>query len=211
MFLKSSELERIGDKNYLRIFLDEKYPYKIKYNGDDVEILDFVFEEPSMQDITDLKKLGISIEKLISYQDVKTIRIASMFSRGLLDEARLSREEDEFDKIEEEELSDEKIEAKEKDRVKNCREFLANLLLKSNDFEDESSDFFLEMDKFFAFIDKKCGREHSNAIVHKASLSVLDKYHAISCFIKEEILIEYLSFFFIHFPSKSLHINANLI
>lgn len=200
MHLKSSELARIGDKNYLHIFLDKKFPYSIKHiskNGDnDIEVLDMLFQEPEAADISKLQKLGISLEKFSSYQNVKTIRIANLFSK---DSLAAYRDENIKEEIE---AAKEQTDA---DKIEDCKVYVSKLLAMSTDFEDENSDYYQELAKFFSFLEEKCYRNH-DGILLKNSLSNLDKYNAASCFIKEEIVTEYISFFFTHFPSRSLHL-----
>ena len=201
MYLKSSEIVKIGEKNYLRIFLEKEYPYLVKFSSKEMdqefEILEMLFEEPTSLDINDLRKLAVSLEKLASYDIVKSIRIANLFSREALEELR---------EIQIENPEQQNKEKTTEDKIEASKSFLASIFEKSKDFEDESTDYFSELDKFFSFLNKKCGREH-DGIVLKNSINVIDKYNAISCFIKEEILIEYLSFFFDHLPSKSLHMS----
>ena len=92
MYLKSSEIVKIGEKNYLRIFLEKEYPYLVKFSSKEMdqefEILEMLFEEPTSLDINDLRKLAVSLEKLASYDIVKSIRIANLFSREALEELR---------------------------------------------------------------------------------------------------------------------------
>lgn len=203
MYLKSSEIVRIGDKNYLNIFLDKKYPYSIKRiskNGEnDIDVLDMLFQEPEMSDISKLQKLGISLEKFSSYQNVKTIRIANLFSKDSLDAYR----EKNIDEVIEEQRS-----LTDADKVENCKIYVSKLLAMSTDFEDENSDYYQELSKFFSFLEEKCFRNHDGLTI-KNTLSNLDKYNAASCFIKEEIVTEYISFFFTHFPSRSLHLTIS--
>ena len=206
MFLKSSEIESINGENYLRIFLDKKYPFTVKHDGQELDCLDLLFKEPSMTDISALKKLAISLEKLNSYENVKTIRIANLFSRNTYDAIKRDKEAE----IEEEESKTiieeiEKEEEAEKNVIDDVRLFLAKVFGFSSDFEDENTDYFVELSKFVEFVNAKCGREGSGSLVIPTNLSVLDKYKADSLFLKEEIVIEYLSFFFDHLPSKSLH------
>ena len=54
MYLKSSEIVKIGEKNYLRIFLEKEYPYLVKFSSKEMdqefEILEMLFEEPTSLD-----------------------------------------------------------------------------------------------------------------------------------------------------------------
>ena len=193
--IKSSETVLIGDKNYLRIFLEKEYPYTIKSGDDEFEVLDFLFEEPNFKDSFELRKIAISLERLCSYETIKSIRTANTFSREALESLRSAEMEDR------KELQDSEEDNMDKSDV--VRMFLYKTFAMASDYEDETcnTNYYLEMDKFFNFLEKRCFREHNDLVV-KNSLSNIDKYNAISLFIKEEIAIEYVSFFFTNFPSK---------
>jgi len=199
MYLKSSQIEKIGDRNFVRIFLEKEYPYKITYNGNEIEVNNFVFEEPNASDVSALQKLSVSMEKLFTYANViKSLKIMSYINQDRMDELNNSRDEE----VETEAVT-KKLTPEEK--IDTTREFVSSILLKANDFENTETDYYQELGRFFNFVDSKCYREHDDGIPYKSSISLLDIYHAESCFIKEEIVIEYLSFFFAHFPSRSLH------
>lgn len=207
-FINSSELISIDGKNYLQIFFDRKYPYKIKHNSEELEVLDMLFKEPDMDDLSDLMKLSVSLEKLFAYENVKTIRIANSFSKDALEsfmKPKATDEEFEEDDIENLQDQIEKEDKEEESEIENNKRFISKLLSNSSDFEDESSHYYLEIAKFIKFLDSKCFRNQELEMPVKCSLSNLDQYGADSLFLKEEILIQYLSFFLSHFPSKSLH------
>lgn len=200
MHLKSAEISKLGEHNYLQVFLEKEFPYKIKHNGNEFDNYELLFREPDAGDMMQLKKLGVSLEKLHYYQYAKSIKIANLFSREALasyHEQKEQQEAEETTKSEEEKVID---------HTDNCREFISKVFGLASDFEDESTDYFQELEKFFSFVESKCFREQDGLAI-KNSLSNLDQYKAKSYFIKEEIVIEYISFFFAHFPSKSLHIN----
>lgn len=208
MYLKSADIETIGGKRYLRVFMDDKYPYIVKHNGQELKCYDLLFEEPNMEDMGVLKKLAISLEKLNSYENVKTIRIANLFSNKTYE--NIAR--DKAIEIEDQENPDETIleavekeEKEEKDTAQEAKSFLAKVFGFSSDFEDESSNYFLELFKFVSFLDTKCKRVGDNGLLLSTSMNVLDTYKASSVFVKEEIVVEYFSFFFEYLPSKSLH------
>lgn len=198
MHLKSAEIIKLGEHNYLQVFLQKEYPYQIKHNGNEFDVYEFIFREPEAGDMLILKKLGISLEKLHSYQYAKSIKIANLFSKDSLAVYHENKEEQSEDAIDEEK--------KEVDYVANCKDFISRIFGLAADFEDESTDYYQELEKFFNFVESKCYREQDGLAIRN-SLSNIDKYKATSYFIKEEIIIEYISFFFAHFPSKSLHIN----
>lgn len=207
MYLKSSELEPLNGSNYLRVYLEKGFPYTIKHNGDDFQIYDFLFKEPSMEDLADLKKLAVSLEKVHYYENVKSLRIANLFSKNTYDEIKKDKEELEENKEEPETIEQEidQEEEQQKNYVDETRLFLSKVFGLASDYEDENTNYFVELQKFIDFIDKRCFREGENNLLLPVKLSVLDKYKADAYFIKECLVVEYLSFFFEHLPSKSLH------
>ena len=200
-YITSSELHKTGDKNYLRIFLKPEFSYSIKADGEDQSFVELLFEEPNTSDISQLKDLGIAIEKLASYDSIKSIRIANTFSKESLELLRGQQEE------ETKELSDEsKSEPTNEENILFSRLFISDLLIRSADFQNDETDYFKELQKFINFVNSKSKRD-INGIFANNDLSVFDKYNAKSIFIKEELIIEYVSFFFDHFPSRSLHMS----
>lgn len=206
MYIKSSQVEKIGEKNYLRIFLEKEYPYKVSFNGNEINMLDLVFEEPTSSDISELKRLSISLEKLYTYTEVvKPMQIMSYINEDRIKELRNYRNEEP-----QEEEPENKKELTPEEKIDSTEEFVSSILFRAQDFENNETNYFLELDKFFVFLDKKCNREHGDGLPLKTSLSILDVYNAQSLFIKEHLVIKYISFFFAHFPSRSLHINMAL-
>lgn len=205
MFIKSSSVEKIGSKNYLQVFLESKYPYELTIDKKGVvtkkDAFEWYFEEPTMEDLSSLQRLSISIEAFSSYDAIKSITTSSLFSEELLGQItqyHLKQKESEEEILEEEEA----LEKLEIDKVNSSRIFIKGLLARTSDFKD----YYLELKKFFDFLESKCFRNHDGIMINH-SLGSLDKYNANSCFIKEAIVVEYLAFFFTHFPSKSLHQN----
>lgn len=206
MFLKSSEIESINGSNYLSVFVEKQFPYIVKHNGDDFEVYEFLFKEPSMEDISDLKKLAVSLEKIHYYENVKTLRMANLFSKNTYDEIKKDKEFEE--ELQETETIEEEIikeEDKQKGYIDETRMFLSKVFGLASDYEDENTNYFVEIQKFIDFIEKRCFRRGDNNLLLPVKLSVLDKYKADSYFIKESLVVEFLSFFFDHLPSKSLH------
>ena len=203
MFIKSSSVEKIGSKNYLQVFLESKYPYELTIEKKGVvtkkDAFEWYFEEPTMEDFSALENLSVSIEKFNSYDSIKSIQTSSLFSKELLQEIAIYRLKQE---PEQEISEDEAVEKLEIDKINSARIFIQSLFARTTDFKD----YFQELRKFFDFIDSKSFRNYDGIMVNH-SLSILDQYNATSRFIKEAIVVEYLAFFFTHFPSKSLHQN----
>lgn len=210
MYLKSSEIVKLNGKNYLRIYLKKEYPYSIKLDGNDVDMLSFVFREPEFSDMGSLMNASLPLEKLYQYSHIdKSIARAALGTEDQLQDAQIEILEKKIqikEDIHELSISDkEKLELEQQDFI---RRFMVFTLFNSSDLDQRpngGTDFFAEILKLFEFLDKVCFREHGDEIPLKTSLKVLDKFNGISLLIKQELLIEYLAFFFSHFPFRSLH------
>lgn len=193
MYIKTSELEKVGNKNYLRLFLDPKYSFIIKSDDKEKKVCELFFEEPNAHDISQLRRLGVSLEKLTSYQSLKSIKSMNMFSKETLDEFIKNAKENK------EELD------QESDDVESCRSYITDLFTSCADFENDDTDYFKELNKFYNFLEAKMFRMESDVLL-SSDFSIFGNLTVSnSSFVKEAIVIEYISFFFDHFPSKSLH------
>lgn len=207
MYLKSSELTNINGKNYLKIFLDAQYPYKVKVNGDEQDKYDILFKEPDASDLGELRKCSLAIEKLVNYRENKLIKSQAIWGSEFIKTIMESRSQE---NVIDPNAAQEQLEVEESDDSLDERllevhkGFISELLSLCSDYEDAESDYFIEVDKFFRLLEKKCYREFDDGICHSTDLSVFDAHNATSHFIKEAILIEYIAFFFKHFPSKYL-------
>jgi hypothetical protein len=206
MFIESSEVIKNNEKNYLRVFLSKDYLYSTRIDGNDVEMSELLFEEPSVNDISELKKLGVAIEKLASYDSVKSIRTANMFTKDQLEAIRSIQQKEQEEIVQNPEKEEVIEEENEEDNINKSRFFMSDLLIRSGDFDNDDSNYYQELDKFIQFINKKCKKD-INGVFLQNDLNVLDKYKAKSIFIKESLVIEYVAFFFAHLPSRSLHMN----
>ena len=194
MYIKTSELKKVDDKNYLRLFLDPKYSFIVKSNEKEKKVCELYFEEPNAHDISQLRRLGVSLEKLTSYQSLKSIKSMNMFSKETLDEF-----------IKNAKKNKEEIEQEPND-VEDCKTYISDLFTSCADFETDDTDYFKELNKFSNFIEGKMQRMENDVLLD-SSFSIFDNLSlAKSNFVKEAIITEYVSFFFDHFPSKSLHL-----
>lgn len=206
MYLKSSDLESINGKNYLRIFLQKEYSFVIKHNDQEISMNNILLEEPTSNDLVMLKRLGVSIEKLFTYiSSIKPLQVVSYINSELMDNINSYREEQADDEEIPQEISDqiEKLTAVEKARL-----FVTDVFLKSNDYQTNETDYYVELQKFIDFVQTKLYRELDDGLVLKLSFDVFEKYLAESFIIKEELIIEYFAFFFAHLPSRSLQISV---
>ncbi|WP_435791206.1 hypothetical protein [Clostridium sp.] len=163
-----------------------------------------------MDDMSNLKKLGISLEKFISYENAKSIKTMNSYSKDAIESIFKYQEQQQKIK-EEEELADPSEEKKEESQIDSCRSYLTSVFTRSSDFEDEDSntDFYKELGKFTSYIESKARRDIDSCLIN-LNLDLLKKYNAEYLFIIEEIIIEYFSFFFAHLPSKMFHLSTRL-
>lgn len=202
MYLKSSEIQTINNKNYLRIYLEKNYSFVIKQNNEELVLNNIVLEEPSSNDIHFLKKLGISLEKLFTYTNaIKPLQAFSSINAEMVDSLNNYGAVEEIENTVEEEIN--KLSPQEKARF-----FVRDIFLKANDFQNNETDYYVELQKFIDFIESKLYRELDDGLPLKTSFDIFEKYLAESFIIKEQIIIEYCSFFFAHLPSRSLQIHA---
>lgn len=202
MYLRSSELQTINGKNYLRIYLEKEYSYIVKHNGEDIVLNNILLEEPDSNDIQKLRELSTSIETLVTYVTaIKPLKISSYLRSETLDTLLQHNVEQ---NQEETENDEEKIENFELTKNNKVKIFLQDLFAKSLDFKDNTSEYFVELQKFINFIDQKLYRELEDGIPLKTSINVFSKYLGDSDIIYKHIVIEYLCFFFAHLRSDSL-------
>jgi len=207
MYLKSSEIQSISNKNYLRIYLEKDYSFVVKHNDQEISMNNILLEEPTSSDIIMLKRLAVSIEKLFTYiSAIKPLQIVSYINSELMDNLNSYRESQ--NDLDEEEIPQEISEQIEKlSNVDKARIFIRDIFLKANDYQTNDTDYYIELQKFIDFLQTKLYRELDDGLVLKLSFDVLDKYLAESFIIKEELIIEYFAFFFAHLPSRSLQVN----
>lgn len=205
MYLRSSELQNINGKNYIRIYLEKDYSFVIKHNGEEISMNNILLEEPNSNDLVFLKKLGISIEKLFTYTNaIKPLQLVSFINSDIME--NINSFEDSKQEVEDERETQEiaeKLSQQEKARI-----FVRDIFLKANDFQNQETDYYLELQKFIDFVESKLYRDLDDNNPLSTSFDIFDKYLAESFVIKEELIIEYFSFFFAHLPSRSLQIHA---
>ena len=191
-YINSTETETIDGKEYLHLYLNPKYGFDVKINGEEMLVNEIFIQAPTMStmDVGDVRKVSTVISKFedIYNQDLQ---------RQLL---RLSEE----DKIKLFSIAQEPEKILEKvDPKLAVREHIGSILQISKSYESENSNFFTEFDKITYFLQKRLNRKLDDSLV-KIDFSVFDKHLGLKQFILEEIFIEYVSFFFKHFPLESL-------
>jgi hypothetical protein len=207
MYLKSSEIQPINGKNYLRVYLEKDYSFLVKHNDQEISMNNVLLEEPTSDDMAMLKRLAVSIEKLFTYiSAIKPLQIVSYINSDLMNDLNSYRDnQDQTDDEIPQEISEqiEKLTAVEKARI-----FVRDVFLKSNDYQTNETDYYIELQKFIDFLQNKLYRELDDGLVLKLSFDVFEKYLSESFIIKEELIIEYFSFFFAHLPSRSLQVSV---
>lgn len=191
-YINSTETETIDGKEYLHLYINPKYGFDVKINGEEMLVNEIFIQAPTMStmDVGDVRKVSTVISKFedIYNQDLQ---------RQLL---RLSEE----DKIKLFSIAQEPEKILEKvDPKLAVREHIGSILQISKSYESENSNFFTEFDKITYFLQKRLNRKLDDSLV-KIDFSIFDKHLGLKQFIIEEIFIEYVSFFFKHFPLESL-------
>lgn len=217
MYIKSSEVISKGSKSYLRVFLAEEYPYIIteRSTQGDVkrEFYELYFEEPNMSDLISLRSCSLSINKLYQYvnqtqalrslKDIPADVMLAMMQKRVDEKMSEEFENKVSQEAEQREITEEEPKKELKANLA-YRSFMSSLLEESCDFSNSETDYFREVDKFINLIDSKCRRDLDGNIAN-IKLDILDKYGAVSFFIKKSIISEYVGFFFSHFPCQILH------
>lgn len=205
MYLRSSELQNINGKNYIRIYLEKDYSFVIKHNGEEISMNNILLEEPNSNDVVFLKKLGMSLERLFTYTNaIKPLQLVSFVNSDLIENIN-SFEDSKKENLETQNIEEysEKLSPQEKARI-----FIRDIFLKANDFQNQETDYYLELQKFIDFVESKLYRDLDDNNPLSTNFEIFEKYLAESFIIKEELIIEYFSFFFAHLPSRSLQIQA---
>lgn len=208
MYLKSSEVQSINGKNYLRIYLEQDYFFVVKHNDQEISMNNIILEEPNSNDLVFLKRLAVSLEKLFTYiSSIKPLQIASYINSELMDNINSYKESQDFEEESLEESQELKEQIQKMTDVEKARFFIRDIFLKANDYQNNETDYYIELQKFVDFLQTKLYRELDDGLILKLSFDVFDKYLAESFIIKEELIIEYFAFFFAHLPSRSLQVS----
>jgi len=194
-FFTSVELDNREGVEYLHYFLDTKFSFKIKINGEEVDCNEIYIKAPTMaqKDVYDLRKCSLVIAK---FEELNNEKLAKQFL-GLTEEQKTNL----FSSVKELEES----KPSEKEAIEGAKSYIKGLLKSCKYYEVENSNFFSEFDKIIFFLEQRVYRDVNGALL-KASFSLYDNLLAQKQFLLEEAFAEYVGFFFNHFPSESLAI-----
>lgn len=205
MYLKSAELIKSQGKEYLQIFLNKDYPYSQEVETSDGKRMEDRYEiwmeEPNALDARDLQRASIILERFFNYkiqQETKEYAMKGEEEWELMEWKRQRMTE----------TQPVPKEPTEQERLDNRKQMLAIILtmcrtMRNDNMLAEETDYYLELAKLFNIISKKLHIVEGDCPL-RSNLDIFDKYKGKSYGVKEEILIEYISFFFAHFPSNSL-------
>jgi hypothetical protein len=192
-FISSVELDNINGKDYLHFYLKPECSFEVTINGEEVSQNEIFIEAPSMsnKDVGDLRKVSSVIAK---FEEIHNERISKELAR-LSEEERVKLfaavkglENDSEIKISGSQVS---------------RDHMSAILRASKSYEHENSNFYTEFDRISYFMEQRLFRNLNDAML-KADFKLFDKLQGSKHFFLEEIFIEYVGFFFNHFPLESL-------
>lgn len=189
-FINSSEIDNINGIECLHLYLKDDYSYKIKIDGEEVLQNEIYIKAPTMsnEDLSNIRKCSSVLSKFEEIQNEKTLKELSKLTHQ--ERERLFSE-----------LKDENIDQIKAEDV--IRDHVSNLIKNSKSYETKESDYFQEFDKISHFLEKRLNRILDDQL-YTINFSIFNEYLAVKQFIIEEIFIEYVAFFFKHFPLESL-------
>lgn len=192
-FISSCELENINGSEYLHLYLNQEASFLVKINGEDVEQNELYIKAPTMasKDVYDLRRCCATLSK---FEDIHNEKISKELAR-LSDEER-ARLFSSFKEVEEKILEEIKPEDVARDHIRT-------ILKASKALDIENTNFFTEFDRLASFLEQRLFR-NLNGDLLKLNFSVFDKLLGSKQFFLEEIFVEYVGFFFSHFPLESL-------
>jgi len=193
-FISSSELDNIDGVEYLHIYLKPVAAFNIKVNGEELEQNEIYIKAPTMssKDVYDISKCCTVFAKL---EEVPNEKLTKELSK--LSEEERAELFSNFKNIEETIKNEVKPEDIIKDHVRN-------ILQSSKAYESGNSDFYTEFNKISYFLEQRLHHMIEKSLF-KMDLSVFNKLlTADKHFLIEELFIEYVGFFFRHFPLENL-------
>lgn len=194
-FFTSVELDNIDGIEYLHYFLNPKFSFKAKLNGEEIEQNEIYIKAPTMaqKDVYDLRKCSLVISK---FEELNNDKLAKQFL-ALTEEQKSNL----LGNVKE--LEDTK--PSEQEAIEGAKSYIKGLLKSCKYYEVENSNYFTEFDKIIFFLEQRLHRDIEGSLF-KASFTLFDNLLAQKQFLIEEIFAEYVGFFFNHFPSESLAI-----
>lgn len=193
MFINSSEIDNINGVECLHLYLKDEFSFSVKINDEEVLQNEIYIKAPTMsnEDISNIRKCASVLSKFEEIQNEKTLKELSKLS----DQERQKLFAD-FENLQENNEEDIKTEEVIKDHIRS-------VLKNAKSYETKETDYFSEFDKIINFLEKRLNRNLDSQL-YPINFSIFDKYLATKHFIIEEIFVEYVSFFFKHFPLESL-------
>lgn len=199
-FIISSDIDAVEGIEYLHLYLDPKFSFKIKLNGEEVEENQIYIKAPTLSstDVYDIRKCSSVIAKFEEDKNNKMTRELK------------SLKEDELQKLMKlyEDVNKDKKELSEEDFKNSCREHIQDILRSSKVYQLDKDDFYSEFDKLIHFLQKRAFRMFEGAML-PLPFEAFNHLFAQKQFLFEAVFAEYVSFFSKHFPLESLSLQNN--
>jgi hypothetical protein len=198
-YIKSSEIKNINNKNYLQIFLNKEYSFKANDNNVDKSYVEILLEEPNRSDLSNLKTISTILN---DYQ--KKIEEESLRNFMKMNEDEKAKLMEAIEKTKNKPTEEKPLNAEERlESIKNSIKELFN-------YNNAQTNYFDNLDSIFLFLKRKVFREFNNEVLQTSFDLVItnnDNLPSIGSkvYLQEDLIIEYVSFFLKHFPSRSLH------
>lgn len=199
VYIKSSEIKNINNKNYLQIFLNKEFSFKVNDNNVDKNCVEILLEEPNKSDLGSLKNISTILNNYQQKIEEKTLKNLMEMSEDEKAKLMEAIEKVKNKPSEENKLTDEE---RLQEIKKSIRELFDNNNIQPNYFDNLDSIFlFLKRKLFRVFEEQVLEISFDLVITNNNNLPQLgDK-----TFLQEDLIIEYISFFLRHFPSRNLH------
>lgn len=199
-YFSSSEIEHINGTECLKIYLKPEYAFKVKVNGEEQDQNEIYLKAPTMsnEDISNIRKCTSAFAKYEAFYNDKSFEALSKLTEdqkinlfGLID-----KKQDELDTTEDEVVKKELIQ-------KQAKKHVITILSESKTYENGQKDFY---DEFYAiqfFLEKRLYRCVDSSLT-QLNFEVFNSLIGEKQFFIEELFAEYVAFFSLHFPLKSL-------
>jgi hypothetical protein len=208
MYIEAPEIYKDGDENYLRLVVPN-HPFEIIHNGKNIPVSEIYLAEPKISHRGECASCAVILERLSTYQKSKAASLSSSLSTE--DMSRLleifqveQKKKEEAAKI----ASENKLEIEGQDEAMLYiykTSYIRDLLQNCNDFRDDKTDYWQELNRLADFISLRAKRKTpSGNIVPLDLRECFENYKGESFFILEEIVAYYFGFFFKFFPSKTI-------
>lgn len=199
IYIKSSEIKNINNKNYLQIFLNKEYSFKVNDNNVDKNCVEILLEEPNKSDLGSLKSISTILNNYQQKIEEKTLKNLMEMSEDEKAKLMEAIEKVKNKPSEENKLTDEE---RLQEIKKSIRELFDNNNIQPNYFDN--------LDSIFLFLKRKLFRVFEEQVLEISSDLIITNNNNLpqlgdKTFLQEDLIIEYISFFLRHFPSRNLH------